>query len=121
MSRQLTTIALLSCLASSILSAEDPQPALNAEQVKFYIDQVSPILVNNCFSCHGPGSSVKGELYLGNRQDILNGGETGPAADLKNPLDSLIVQAMLYQGMEMPPKGKLPQYQIDIVIKWITP
>lgn len=120
MSRQLTTIALLSCLASSILSAEDPQPALNAEQVKFYIDQVSPILVNNCFSCHGPGSSVKGELYLGNRQDILNGGETGPAADLENPLDSLIVQAMLYQGMEMPPKGKLPQSQIDIVIKWIT-
>ena len=63
---------------------------------------------------------MKGELYLGNRQDILKGGETGPAVDLENPMDSLMIQAMLYQDMEMPPKGKLPQSQIDIIIKWIT-
>ncbi|MEC7567259.1 MAG: PSD1 and planctomycete cytochrome C domain-containing protein [Planctomycetota bacterium] len=107
-------------MASSTLPAQESQPTLNAEQVKFYIDQVAPILVNNCFGCHGPGSSVKGDLYLGNRQDILKGGETGPAVDLENPMDSLIVQAMLYQDMEMPPKGKLPQSQIDIVLKWIT-
>ncbi|MBT4694985.1 MAG: DUF1553 domain-containing protein [Planctomycetaceae bacterium] len=119
MSRQLTTLILLICLANSILSAQDTRPALNAEQVKFYIDQVAPILVNNCFGCHGPGSNVKGDLYLGNRQDILKGGETGPAVDLENPMDSLLIQAMLYQDMEMPPKGKLPQSQIDIIVKWI--
>ncbi|MBT4011838.1 MAG: DUF1553 domain-containing protein [Planctomycetaceae bacterium] len=120
MSRQLTTLSILLCLVNSIFAAEDTRPALNAEQVKFYIDQVAPILVNNCFGCHGPGSSVKGELYLGNRSDILKGGETGPAVDLKNPMDSLFIQAMLYQDMEMPPKGKLPQSQIDIIVKWIT-
>ena len=120
MSRQQTTLSLLFCLANSILSAQDTRPALNAEQVKFYIDQVAPILVNNCFACHGPGSSVKGELYLGNRQDILKGGETGPAVDLENPMDSLMIQAMLYQDMEMPPKGKLPQSQVDVIIKWVT-
>ena len=120
MLRQRITILVVIFFASSTLPAQDSQPTLNAEQVKFYIDQVAPILVNNCFGCHGPGSSVKGELYLGNRQDILKGGETGPAVDLENPMDSLIVQAMLYQDMEMPPKGKLPQSQIDIVLKWIT-
>ena len=120
MPRQLTTLALFFCFANPLLSAQDSRPALNAEQVKFYIDQVAPILVNNCFACHGPGSSVKGELYLGNRQDILKGGETGPAVDLENPMDSLLIQAMLYQDIEMPPKGKLPQSQIDIIIKWVT-
>ena len=120
MSRQLTTLTILFCLVNSIFAAEDSRPALNAEQVKFYIDQVAPILVNNCFGCHGPGSSVKGELYLGNRQDILKGGETGPSVDLENPMDSLLIQAMLYQNMEMPPKGKLPQSQIDIIVKWIS-
>ncbi|HIA63301.1 MAG TPA: hypothetical protein EYN93_10475, partial [Planctomycetaceae bacterium] len=85
MSRQLTTLTILFCLVNTSFSAEDTRPVLNAEQVKFYIDQVAPILVNNCFGCHGPGSSVKGELYLGNRQDILKGGETGPAVDLENP------------------------------------
>lgn len=119
MLRQHITILVVIYLAGSNLPAQDSQPPLNAEQVKFYIDQVAPILVNNCFGCHGPGSSVKGELYLGNRQDILKGGESGPAVDLENPMDSLLVQAMLYEGMEMPPKGKLPQPQIDIIIKWI--
>ena len=102
------------------VSAQEAEKPLNATEVKFYIDQVAPILVNNCFGCHGPGSSVKGELYLGNRRDILKGGETGPAVNLANPMDSLIIQAMLYQDMEMPPKGKLPQSQIDVVLQWIT-
>ena len=99
---------------------EEKPSQLTAEQVKFYIDKVQPILLNNCYACHGPGSSVKGNLFLGNRKDILSGGDSGAAAIPGNAEESLIIQALNFDGFEMPPKGKLPQDQIDTIAKWIN-
>ena len=115
--------SLLTVLFASVpLQAQsDEKPTqLSAEQVKFYIDKVQPILLNNCYACHGPGSGVKGNLFLGNRKDILSGGDSGAAAIPGKADESLIIQAMNYDGYEMPPKGKLPQDQIDTIAKWIN-
>ena len=114
----LFAILLFGCLPVNAQDKESPQQ-LTAEQVKFYIEKVQPILLNNCFACHGPGSSVKGNLFMGNRADILKGGDTGPSAIVGNSKESLLIQALNYDGYEMPPKGKLPQDQIDVIAKWI--
>ena len=115
--------SLLTVLFASVpIQAQDEEKPsqLTAEQVKFYIDKVQPILLNNCYACHGPGSSVKGNLFLGNRKDILSGGDSGAAAIPGNAEESLIIQALNFDGFEMPPKGKLPQDQIDTIAKWIN-
>ena len=52
---------------------------------------------------------------------MLTGGDTGPAA-LPGKIDeSLIVEAVRYSGdgLQMPPAGKLPQAEIDILTAWV--
>ena len=117
---RITTLTAIFIASLSVNAQEASEKQLTAEQVKFYIDKVQPILLNNCYACHGPGSSIKGNLYLGNRKDILQGGDSGPAVIPGNANDSLLLQAMNFDGFEMPPKGKLPQDQIDIIAKWIN-
>ncbi len=117
---RIATLTAIFIASLSVNAQEASEKQLTAEQVKFYIDKVQPILLNNCYACHGPGSSIKGNLYLGNRKDILQGGDSGPAVIPGNANDSLLLQAMNFDGFEMPPKGKLPQDQIDIIAKWIN-
>jgi hypothetical protein len=49
----------------------------------------------------------------------LRGGETGPAVDLAKPGASLLLQAVRYEGLEMPPSGKLPAAQVATLTKWV--
>jgi len=89
------------------------------EEVKFFEGQVKPILQKHCLKCHGRGDSIKGGLRLTSRAGLLKGGETGLAVSLAEPNESLLLQAVNYQGYEMPPGGKLPQPLIDVLTKWI--
>ena len=106
----------LSLLWMNALSAETP----TATDVAFFEKEVLPILKANCFACHGSEKKLQGGLRLTSREDILKGGEGGPAVDLKKPDESLILMAINYDGLMMPPKGKLPKAQIEILTKWIT-
>ena len=70
-------------------------------------------------SCHGGDKKIKGGLRLTSREAILKGGDSGPAVDLDKPEQSLLLQAVNYREPKMPPKGKLPQAQIDILTRWV--
>ncbi len=78
---------------------------------------VKPILEASCVRCHS-GPEPKGNLRLTSREEILKGGDSGPAIDLKAPEDSPLISAVRYDGFEMPPTGKLPQPRIDAVVAW---
>lgn len=106
----------LSALMTTGLRAESP----TATDVAFFEKEVLPILKANCFACHGSEKKLQGGLKLTSRDDILTGGESGPAVDLKQPAESLLLQAINYDGLMMPPKGKLPKAQIDTLTKWVT-
>ena len=106
----------VSLLWMSNLAAESP----SAADVAFFEKKVLPILKANCFACHGSEKKLQGGLKLTSREDILKGGESGPAVDLKKPDESLILLAINYDGIMMPPKGRLPKAQVDILTKWIT-
>ncbi len=88
------------------------------EAVRHFETKVLPILRANCFKCHGTGE-VKAGLRLSDQASLLEGGESGPAVDLANPDDSLLLSAVNYQDYEMPPKGKLAQSQIDEITRWV--
>ncbi|MDA1017977.1 MAG: PSD1 and planctomycete cytochrome C domain-containing protein [Planctomycetota bacterium] len=110
--------ALLLCCGAVAVQAED-KPVDPATNAKFYREQVAPILTKSCFGCHGPKSEVKGGLFLGSRQDILKGGESGPAGNLKKSDASLFVDAINHRTLEMPPKKKLPAEQIAVLTRWV--
>ena len=106
----------LSTLTAIGLRAESP----SADDIVFFEKDVLPILKANCFACHGSEKKLQGGLKLTSREDILKGGESGPAVDLKKTGESLILQAINYDGLMMPPKGKLSKTQIDTLTKWVT-
>src|SRR5262245_22808856 len=97
---------------------EAPAPIDGA---KFYDSQVRPILEAHCYACHGglDGKKLTGGFSLSSREELLKGGEDGPAISLEKPGESVLIRAINYQELEMPPKGKLPQSQIDILTKWV--
>jgi len=90
----------------------------DVDGIKFFAEHIAPIFKEHCFKCHGNGKS-KGGLSLYTHDSILEGGESGAAVDLDDPSASLLLDALNYDGFEMPPAGKLPQESIDLVAKWI--
>ena len=85
----------------------------------FFETQVRPILKARCLKCHGEGPKVKGGLRLDSREAVLRGGDLGPAVSLSEPKESRLLQAIRYEEIEMPPAGKLPAGEIDVLTRWV--
>lgn len=95
-------------------------PKFDAAAVKFFQEKVRPLLEARCFECHaGNSKRLEGGLRLDARPLVLKGGDSGAAAVPGKPADSLIVKAVNYDTFEMPPRGRLPQGEIDILTKWV--
>ncbi len=106
--------------ATAFQSPEDqPLATLSQEQaIEFFETQVKPVLVEKCFRCHN-AKEMNGSLKLTSRQGILAGGDSGAAVDLESPDDSLLLSAIDYDDLEMPPTGKLPEAQIKAITQWV--
>ena len=88
--------------------------------VDFFESRIRPILVEHCLECHsGDAKILRGGLRLDSRQESLKGGDSGPAVVPGKPEDSLLISAMKFDGLEMPPKGKLPDSVIADFETWI--
>ncbi|MFT5327447.1 MAG: mono/diheme cytochrome c family protein, partial [Planctomycetaceae bacterium] len=110
---------MLPLLAAAMASFSAVTSAADADSATFYKEKVLPILEASCFECHGPESEVKGDLFLGNREGIMEGGESGPAVDTDAFEDSLILDAINYGSYEMPPDSQLPADEIAILTAWV--
>jgi hypothetical protein len=51
---------------------------------------------------------------------MLTGGESGPALVPGKPAESLIIDAINYTSLEMPPNGKLPPEEIAVLTDWVA-
>jgi hypothetical protein len=58
-------------------------------------------------------------LLLDSRDGIRKGGERGPAVVPNNPAASLLLKALRYEDLQMPPGGKLPDQVIADFMTWI--
>lgn len=88
-----------------------------------YTTQVKPILVNNCYRCHG-GMNHRGKLSLETRAGMLKGGMDGAVIVPGDPAKSLMVKLIRHEGpkddpMPMPPKSKISDADIAIITEWI--
>jgi mono/diheme cytochrome c family protein len=111
---------VISVSGAALASGQDsPQRHAPDEQLQFFEREVAPILKANCLSCHGGEAKVQGGLQLTSRAAVLKGGESGPAVSLSLPAESTLLAAIKFESFEMPPKGKLPQAQIDVLTRWV--
>ncbi|WP_437185117.1 PSD1 and planctomycete cytochrome C domain-containing protein [Planctomicrobium sp. SH668] len=102
-------------LISSVATASEP----TADQLAFFENEIRPLLIKHCYECHGDGGHAEGELFLNSHQGVIVGGASGPAAIAGKAKESLLIRAVEYRGIEMPPNGKLPQSEIDKLNRWV--
>ncbi|MBL6704564.1 MAG: PSD1 domain-containing protein [Planctomycetaceae bacterium] len=108
-------------LCTMILCSLPTQRTTGAPDDTFFEKQVRPLLVKRCYKCHS-GTKTSGSLALDSRAGWQRGGESGPAIMPGQPESSLLVQAINYDGLEMPPNkagGKLSDAEIAILTKWV--
>ncbi len=85
--------------------------------------KVLPLLKAKCFGCHGDDpQDIQGALDVRSRTGLLNGGESEEAAIVPgDPEQSLLFQAVKWDGIEMPPKenDRLNEEQVEVIRRWI--
>jgi hypothetical protein len=110
----LLTLAAALVPSPARAQTEPPTPA----QVQFFETRIRPLLASNCFRCHGP-KKHKANLRLDSRAGILRGGESGPAIVPGRPAQSLLVKAINYQDLEMPPGKRLTKKDVVLLEEWV--
>ena len=108
------------------LPARAAPPAANeshAAAERFFETKIRPVLVARCYECHSAEASGRGKLKAGlqldTRAGTLAGGESGPGVVPGKPDDSLLLAALKYEGLEMPPDEPLPPDVIADFERWI--
>ncbi|MEO6182204.1 MAG: PSD1 and planctomycete cytochrome C domain-containing protein [Verrucomicrobiota bacterium] len=92
------------------------------EDFEFFEKTIRPILVDRCYKCHSESADkIKGGLRLDSKENILKGGESGPAIVPKQPEKSLLIKAIRYtdHDLQMPPKKALSSEQIKSFETWV--
>lgn len=111
--------APLLVLVPALALAQAPDP----KGLELFEQKIRPVLVQHCYECHSQDAvekkKLKAELLLDSSEGTLNGGESGPALVKGKPDESLIIKALKYDGLEMPPTGKLSDEAIADFRKWI--
>ncbi|MGI9470622.1 MAG: PSD1 and planctomycete cytochrome C domain-containing protein [Rubripirellula sp.] len=117
-SRAFLFLALMALLVGAIPSgADEPQ----ANHLEFFEKEVRPLLVKHCYQCHSVNAKrVEGKLLLDSRSAHLLGGDSGEAIVPGDADASLLIEAVRYESYEMPPKGKLPEQDIETLVRWIN-
>jgi mono/diheme cytochrome c family protein len=99
-----------------------PEFATGNETVSFK-NEIAPLLLANCASCHGLGRRPSGRFNLTTFAGMLRGGENGPSVLPGNPTESYIIKKLLGTGggQRMPANGDpFDDAQMELISKWIT-
>ncbi|MEW4569764.1 PSD1 and planctomycete cytochrome C domain-containing protein [Tautonia sp. JC769] len=126
MTRALLSSARLPALGSilTLLSIGLLPPAAQADEapdregLQLFESRVRPILIDRCQRCHGE-ENQKGDLRVDSLAHLLGGGRTGPAVVPGDLVESLLVEAVRYEGFEMPPDGQLPAEEVEALVRWV--
>ena len=96
-------------------------PCLGApdDPIAFFKQRVLPVLSANCLSCHS--AAKMGGLQLDTRENLIKGGNSGPAIVPGKPEESLLIRAVAqtHERLKMPPQGKLSDEQIADLKTWV--
>ncbi len=108
---------LVSFLTPAVTFTQD---TISPDQLEFFEKRIRPVLVAKCYECHSRDSkSIKGGLSLDTREAIREGGDSGNAVVPGDVEASLLMEAIRYESVEMPPKEQLPESVIEDFSQWI--
>ena len=103
-------------------------PSESSEQISpqhaaFFEEKVRPLLVAKCYECHSADSKIlQGGLLLDSRAGWQKGGDSGHAIVPGKPEESLLIRAVRYlkdEYVHMPPKGKMSDDEIAVLVEWV--
>ena len=112
-------LALIS-LPGSLWSASGADHA--PESLEFFEKRIRPVLSEQCYRCHSEkAEKLKGGLHLDSREDLLKGGDTGPAIVPGDVENSLLITTVRWKDKDlaMPPKTPLPPEQLADLEAWV--
>ncbi len=116
------SVAVMVFVLAASLPALGQTPE-DAAGIEFFEQKIRPVLVQHCYSCHSNSAreskKLQGALYLDSAAGIAAGGESGAVLVKGKSSESLLLKALQYDGVEMPPSGKLPDDVIADFSKWI--
>ncbi len=115
LSRELSSIAgIVICLSHCSLSAGD-------EKGDFFERKIRPVFIKHCYDCHGgEPTDIQGGLRLDEPSAMLRGGDTGPVIKPGDIDGSLLLSALRYDDLKMPPAGRLADNVIRDFENWIS-
>jgi len=114
----LTLLLLIASAAPSAAESSGINPEARPDD-DFFEKEVRPLLVERCLKCHDD-AKAKGDLKITSRDNLLKGGDRGPAVAPGKPDDSLLIRALRYDDKpKMPPTGKLADAEIQVLTHWV--
>lgn len=117
--RVLLAFGILLVCGTARLQAQETDP----KELEFFEQKIRPVLVQHCYACHSEKAAANGKLkaklLLDSREGVAKGGDTGPAVIPKKSAESLLIKALRYDGVEMPPAGKLSENVIADFVRWV--
>jgi cytochrome c553 len=134
---RLVALLFISLLVPAVLAEELPssdskekgetkaKPSFSTKQIAFFETKIRPVLATHCVGCHSlkaqqeSGDAPGGNLLLDSRAGLLRGGHSGPAVVPGKPDQSPLIQAIQYDGLEMPPEKPLPENVVKDFINWV--
>ena len=108
---------------ASLSSAEPAETATSpGRQQSSFIEDVWPILSDNCLTCHGPYYQLSG-LRLDSAERVVRGGKGGPVVEPHNPEASELFRRISRAEDDpdrMPQKApRLDNQEIEVIRSWI--
>jgi len=112
--------SLIICLT---LTAAGQTAEPDRRGLDYFEAKIRPLLVKHCYECHSTGAASRKKLQAGllldSREGSRKGGESGPAVVPGKPDESLLISALKYDSIQMPPKGRLPEELVGHFVKWV--
>ncbi|QDU59022.1 PSD1 and planctomycete cytochrome C domain-containing protein [Aeoliella mucimassa] len=99
------------CVVATGFAQEEEAPSGAAQ----FHQQVEPVLLARCLSCHG--ESGQAGLDLRTREQLLAGGDSGPAVAPSSASDSLLYDYV--SSGQMPPDKPLSEDEVTAIKRWI--
>ena len=106
------------CLFGPIGAASAADAASDPASATYFEQHIRPLLVGKCLKCHGP-KKQEGSLRLDSRAALLAGGDSGAAVVPHDREASLLVEAVRYEGLEMPPSEPLEDEAVARFEAWV--
>ena len=116
-------LAVACCLALRWSAAAEPIAIDERAATEFFEKKIRPLLVQRCYECHSQDKAGEsGQLAVDSRAALLKGGDRGAVLVAGQPEESLLLKAIKYGDpkLQMPPEGKLPEAEIELLTKWLA-